>query len=67
MIGLIAVFRVDAHVRDIGAFLNDEHHHVPLTGELSLAGGLIAPILVTTMIRGGSMALLVATGRHTGS
>ena len=49
---LMAFFRVDAHVRDIGAFLNDEHHHVPLTGELSLAGGLISADPVKTMIRG---------------
>jgi len=56
----VAAFRLSAHVADIGAFLNDEHHRVPLTGKLSLPKGLITAGPVEVKIRCGTMALLVA-------
>jgi cholesterol oxidase len=56
----VARFHLNARVRDIGEFLNDEHHRVPLTGELWLPGGLITTDPVKATIEEGTMALLVA-------
>jgi choline dehydrogenase-like flavoprotein len=59
----VAGFRLDARVGDIGAFLNDEHHRVPLTGVLSLPEDVITTGPIEVKIRSGSMALLVAAAR----
>jgi len=56
----IARFHLNAHVRDIGAFLNDRHHRVALSGELSLPANLITPHPANTTITKGTMMLLVA-------
>jgi len=59
----VARFHLNARVRDIGEFLNDEHHRVPLTGELWLPGGLITTDPIKATIEDGTMALLVAVAR----
>jgi cholesterol oxidase len=59
----IVRFELNAHVRDIGVFLNDENHRVTLAGKLSLPGGLITNDPVEPEIRNGTLALLVAVAR----
>jgi choline dehydrogenase-like flavoprotein len=59
----IVRFRLDAHVRDVGAFLDDPHHSLPLSGKLCLPGDLVEQMPadgVTVDIHCGVLALLVA-------
>jgi choline dehydrogenase-like flavoprotein len=59
----IASFELNAHVRDIGAFLNDDHHRVQLSGTLTLPANLVAATTTEAKIEAGTLALLVAAAR----
>ena len=59
-------FAQNAKVEDLGAFLEDPHHKIPLRGPLELGPGLLGPDRHTVNVAGGSLNLLltVAPGKR---
>jgi choline dehydrogenase-like flavoprotein len=58
-----AGFQLNAQVRDIGAFLDDDNHRLMLSGELTLPPNLAATTLTKAKVEAGTLALLVASAR----
>jgi choline dehydrogenase-like flavoprotein len=59
----IVRFGLNAEVRDIGAFLEDEQHRVALAGKLCLPAQFITEQPVEADIEDGTLALLVPSGQ----
>jgi choline dehydrogenase-like flavoprotein len=59
----IACFQLDAQMGDIGAFFDDDHHRMLLSGQLSLPANLVAAKPTVAKIEAGTLALLVAAAR----